>query len=70
MAEPGKYRVKFIGRPDLDSDDFTDFVGKAAQGETFLHEHGTESTEWRIVTVVHGEEGKGERDLLVCERVS
>jgi hypothetical protein len=68
VAEAGKYRVKFIGRPDLDSDDFTDFVGKAAPGETFLHEHDTERTEWRIITVVRGEEG--ERDLLVCERVS
>jgi hypothetical protein len=68
VAEPGKYRVKFIGNPDLDSDDFTDFVGKAAPGETFLYEDGGEGAEWRIVTVVPGEEG--ERDLLICERVS
>ena len=60
--------MKFLGRPDLDSDDFTDFVGTAAPGETFLYEQGTEPTEWRIVTVVPGE--AGERDLLVCEQVS
>lgn len=68
MAEQGKYRVKFIGSPDLDSDDFADFVGEASPGETFLYESGTEPAEWRIVTVVPGEEG--ERDLLICERVS
>jgi hypothetical protein len=68
VTESGKYGVKFIGRPDLDSEDFTDFVGKAAPGETFLYEHDTETMEWRIVTVMPGEQG--ERDLLVCERVS
>lgn len=68
MAEPGKYRVRFTGRPELDSEDFTDVVGKIAPGETFIHENGGESTEWRIVAIVPGEEG--ERDLLICERVS
>ena len=58
-----KYRVMFKGRPDLDSDDFTDYLGAADEGATFSHE----GTEWRIVAIVPGEEG--ENDLLIFERV-
>jgi hypothetical protein len=53
----------FKGRPDLDRDDFTDYLGAAVEGATFTHE----GTEWRIGATVRGEEG--ENDLLIFERV-
>jgi hypothetical protein len=46
------YRVKFEGRPDLDSDDFVDTTEK---GIEIGDEHTFEGKQWRVKEIVPGE---------------
>jgi hypothetical protein len=63
MTEPvGSYRVRFQGRPELDSESFRDYTGRVAEGQEMTFEGET----WRIAEVVPGDED--ERDILVFER--
>jgi hypothetical protein len=62
-TDPGKYRVRFQGRHELDSESFSDYTGRVAEGQEMTFKGET----WRIAEVVPGDED--ERDILVFERV-
>lgn len=58
-----EYRVRFEGRPDLDSNSFTDYRGRVAAGE----EYDYEGESWRIDRVEPGTEDLP--DLIVFVRI-
>jgi len=58
-----KYRVRFLGRSDLDSDDFTSERAYMRGDPLGDFKHG----EWRVQRIEEAQ--PGERDTLVLERI-
>ena len=48
-----RYRARFLTRPDLDSDDFTDYLGGVVIGREYVDP--SERTRWRIAEVQQDE---------------
>lgn len=52
-TDPRRYRVRFKGRPDLDSDDFSDYAGNMQAGL----EVNRDGVTWRVIEIVPAESG-------------
>jgi hypothetical protein len=55
-----KYRVRFNGRPDLNSDHFSDYTGRMQVGL----EVTSDGVKWRVIEIIAGEGGELDTAIL------
>jgi hypothetical protein len=57
------YRTRFKGRPDLNSDDFSDYTGRMQVGTEVV----SDGVKWRVIEIIPGE--GDERDTVILDLV-